>query len=83
MIAITRRRVDTYNTTLATLEAARVAMQEAEKQLQELTEKMLLGVAIEFGKDSPEYEIAGGIRKSKRKRPNRKKASQPELQATT
>ncbi len=78
LVEKTRQRVDAYNATVAMLDADRVVMQETEKELQELTEKMLLGVAIEFGKDSPEYKIAGGIRKSERKRPDRKKANQSE-----
>ena len=34
--------------------------------------RMLTGVATEYGKDSPEYEAAGGVRKSERKKPVRK-----------
>jgi hypothetical protein len=34
---------------------------------------MFLGVAFEYGKDSREYEMAGGVRKSQRKRPTRSK----------
>ncbi len=30
------------------------------------------GVATEYGKDSPEYEAAGGVRQSERKKPARK-----------
>jgi site-specific recombinase XerD len=33
--------------------------------------RMLTGVATEYGKDSPEYEAAGGVRKSERKKPVR------------
>ena len=47
------------------LNADRIAMEETEKELKQATEKMLLGVAIEYGKDSPEYEVAGGTRTSK------------------
>jgi hypothetical protein len=32
---------------------------------------MLAGVAAKYGKDSDEYEKAGGVRKSERKRPTR------------
>jgi len=31
----------------------------------------LTGVATQFGKDSPEYEAAGGTRKSERRKPQR------------
>ncbi|RCJ31599.1 hypothetical protein A6770_19680 [Nostoc minutum NIES-26] len=39
-----------------------------EKDLKQLSEKMLMVVAIKYGKDSAEYEIAGGIRNSDRVR---------------
>jgi hypothetical protein len=39
-----------------------------EKTLNEMTERMLIGVAFKFGKDSREYEMAGGVRKSERVR---------------
>ncbi|MEH2215395.1 hypothetical protein [Nostoc sp.] len=32
------------------------------------SEKILLGVAYKFGKNSHEYQMAGGTRKSERKR---------------
>lgn len=71
-IETTRQRVAAYNTTLSRLDADRTAMLEAEKALMELSEKMLLGVAFQYGNDSSEYEMAGGIRKSQRKRRTRK-----------
>jgi hypothetical protein len=72
-----RRRVAAYNTTLSHLDADRVAMEDAEKIVRDLSEKMFLGVAFAYGKDSREYEMAGGVRKSQRKRPTRSKASVP------
>jgi hypothetical protein len=39
--------------------------------LRDLHERVLLGVASRFGKDSTEYEQAGGVRKSERKSPRR------------
>lgn len=79
LIERTRNRIDAYNATLSLLSADRIAVEEAEKELKELNERMLLAIALEFGKDSPEYELAGGIRKSKRKRPARKKEEQAAL----
>jgi hypothetical protein len=35
------------------------------------------GVAYKFGKESDEYEKAGGVRKSERKRPVRKASANP------
>ncbi len=37
-----------------------------------VSERMLIAVAAKYGKDSYEHEMAGGIRKSERKRPTRK-----------
>ena len=72
VITAARDRMSAYNTTLSHLEADRAAMQEAEKAVSEMSEKMLIGVAFEYGKDSSEYSMAGGVRKSQRKRPARK-----------
>ena len=49
-------------------DAALVALEQSESELADLSERMLKGVASEFGRDSVEYEKAGGVRKSKIKR---------------
>ena len=72
IIETARQKVDVYNTTLSRLDADRNAMIEAEKAVSTFSEKTLIGVAFEYGKDSPEYGMAGGIRKSQRKRSKRK-----------
>jgi hypothetical protein len=41
---------------------------DAEKTLRDMSERMLTGVATKYGKDSDEYEKAGGVRKRDRKR---------------
>ncbi|MEH2260504.1 hypothetical protein [Nostoc sp.] len=77
-----RSKIDAYNTTLAVIDSYTNEMKELEKSLSDLTEKMLLGVAFKYGKDSHEYEMAGGIRKSDRVRRsliNRLKASTDEV----
>jgi hypothetical protein len=43
-------------------------------KLKDWNERMLAGVATAYGKDSSEYEQAGGVRKSERKKPVRKAA---------
>ncbi|MCC5619097.1 hypothetical protein LC605_29255 [Nostoc sp. CHAB 5836] len=63
-----RSKIDAYNTTLAVIDSYTNEMKELEKNLSDLTEKMLLGVAFKYGKDSHEYEMAGGVRKSTRVR---------------
>ena len=46
-----------------------------EASLRDLSERMLAGVAAVYGKNSDQYEQAGGVRKSERKRPVRKQAA--------
>ncbi|MEH2084422.1 MAG: hypothetical protein V7K89_31975 [Nostoc sp.] len=40
------------------------ALEVAEKSLMELTEHMLVSVAAKYGKNSDEYKMAGGVRRS-------------------
>ena len=68
MIQQYRSKIDAYNTTLAVIDSYTSEMKDLEKSLSELTEKMLLGVAFKYGKDSHEYQMAGGVRKSDRVR---------------
>lgn len=75
IIEATRNKLSDYNSSLSTVDAAQTALVETEKKLMEVTEHILLSVAAKYGKNSYEYEMAGGIRKSERKRPVRKTAS--------
>jgi hypothetical protein len=63
-----RTKIDAYNTALAVIDSSKVEMEELEKKLSDLSERMLIGVAFKYGKDSIEYEMAGGVRKSERVR---------------
>ncbi len=67
-IIATRTVLEAYNTLLSNADAALVALEQSESELADLSERMLKGVASEFGRDSVEYEKAGGVRKSKIKR---------------
>jgi len=67
----TQDSLDTYNTLLSTVDEAYNNFLLSEKALKDLSEAMLIGVAAMYGKDSNEYEQAGGTRKSERKRPVR------------
>ncbi|MEH2230693.1 MAG: hypothetical protein V7K71_13775 [Nostoc sp.] len=66
-----RSKIDSYNTTLVVIDSYKSEMKELEKTLSDLSEKMLLGVAFKYGKDSHEYQMAGGVRKSDRIRKSR------------
>lgn len=61
-------KINTYNTALTTVDTLRSEIKAREKALGDLSDRMLIGVAFEYGKDSPEYEMAGGVRKSERVR---------------
>lgn len=74
-----RQQIEAYNTTLSKLDAAANQIIDTEKQLSGLSERMLLGVAMAYGKDSSEYEMAGGTRRSERRR--RRQTAQPEVAA--
>jgi len=63
-----RTKLDTHNSALAAISASQTEIEALEKTLNEMTERMLIGVAFKFGKDSREYEMAGGVRKSERVR---------------
>jgi hypothetical protein len=61
-----RSRIEEYNTALTTIDTARTEMADLEKKLNDVAEKMLIGVAFTYGKDSAQYEMAGGVKKSDR-----------------
>ena len=63
--------LDHYNGLLTQADLASDQFDDLEKELKDLSERMLTGVATEYGKDSAEYEAAGGVRKSERKKPAR------------
>jgi predicted nucleic acid-binding Zn-ribbon protein len=63
-----RKKVEVYNTALSVVDSSRGEIEELEKDLSQLSEKMLMVVAIKYGKDSREYEMAGGVRNSDRAR---------------
>ncbi len=68
-----RSQILTYNSTLSTLDDLSREIKGAEQSLRTLSEQMLLGVAVKYGKDSGEYGKAGGTPKSERRRSTRKK----------
>ena len=63
-----RTKVDKYNTHLSVADEFKNQVGESEKTLKDLSERMLSGVASKFGKNSDEYEKAGGVKKSERKK---------------
>ncbi|MFN6529856.1 hypothetical protein [Nostoc sp. ChiSLP03a] len=66
-----RTMLDAYNTALTVIDSSKTKIDAMEKTLSNLTDKMVRGVAFKYGKDSSEYEMAGGIRESERIRKSR------------
>ena len=71
-VAKLQTMLDAYNNQLTALDAQANDLLAAEKATAALSERMLEGVSVKFGKDSNAYEQAGGVRKSERKKPVRK-----------
>jgi len=67
-----RAKLETYNSLLAKVDVVKTDLNADETQLKHMIEEMLIGVASKYGKDSYEYKLAGGTRRSERKRPVRK-----------
>ena len=61
-----------YNATLSSLDAQLSDLEAAEKALNTMSDSMLAGTGVKFGKDSDQYEQAGGVRTSARKKPANK-----------
>lgn len=76
LIQTLRSQLTLYNSALSELDAQSRQIKETELQLRNLSEQMLLGVAARYGKDSGEYGKAGGVPKSERRRPTKKKATE-------
>ncbi|MEH1816183.1 MAG: hypothetical protein V7K26_09185 [Nostoc sp.] len=70
-IELLRTMLDGYNTALTVIDSSKTKIDAMEKTLSNLTDKMVRGVAFKYGKDSSEYEMAGGVRDSERIRKSR------------
>ena len=71
-ITKTRDKISQYNTTLSTIDDLYNESLAEIEILKDWNERILNGVASKFGTNSSEYEMAGGVRKSERKKPKRK-----------
>ncbi len=67
-VAGARSLLDQYNALLTQADMLSDQFDAAEATVKDWNERMLAGVGVKYGKDSPEYEAAGGVRKSERKR---------------
>ena len=67
--------MDDYNTTLSTVDDKLNSLKDYEKELRDWNERILTGVAAKYGKDTTQYEQAGGKKKSERKKRTVKKSA--------
>lgn len=81
-IEATRQKLAAYNTTLSNLALLYDEMLEAEQRLADLNERMLMGVLTKYGRNSIEYEMAGGKRKRQRRTVKSVSTSDTEQPAT-
>lgn len=65
----TQGKLNAYNTLLAEVDEARNLLEASEKELNTYGIQMLAAVGIKFGRNSNEYEMAGGRRPMDRRRP--------------
>lgn len=72
-IADGRAKLNTYNQTLTLADQQGNDVTAAEKVVRDLSSRMLAGIGATRGTDSNEYEMAGGTRRSDRKRTSSKK----------
>jgi hypothetical protein len=77
LIADGRAKLNAYNQTLTLADHQGNDVDAAEKVARDYSGRMLAGIAAMHGKDSNEYEAAGGTRESERKRPTSKKKKTP------
>ncbi|OUL28499.1 hypothetical protein BV372_24840 [Nostoc sp. T09] len=71
-----------YNSALSNLDGLYREMLETERELGDMTELILLGVATKFGKSSVEYNMAGGVPKNQRRRATKSGSPTPSSQPT-
>ncbi|MEH1968367.1 hypothetical protein [Nostoc sp.] len=68
LIETMRTRENTYNSALSSLDKFYREMLETERELADVAEHMLMGVATRYGKSSVEYGMAGGVPKNQRRK---------------
>ncbi|RCJ18687.1 hypothetical protein A6S26_28300 [Nostoc sp. ATCC 43529] len=59
-----RGKLENHNSILRMIDSSKLEVEQLEKNLAIYCENMLTGIAFKYGKDSREYEMAGGVRKS-------------------
>lgn len=63
-----RAKQAAYNTLLSQTDEAKNVFETTEEFTKDFSERILAAIAARYGRDSNEYEQAGGVRKSERRR---------------
>ena len=71
-IASAKSKLENYNTMISALDLGQNELNVIENELEVLNANMLMSVGVKYGRDSNQYEQAGGIRSSERKNSSRK-----------
>lgn len=71
-IAIMTTKLADYNAALSTVDDLYNACITQLDVIKDWNERILAGVATKYGKNSSEYEMAGGVKKSERKKAKKK-----------
>ncbi|MBD2201982.1 hypothetical protein H6G33_08235 [Calothrix sp. FACHB-1219] len=66
LIETLSQKLDAHNQALEVVDTSTTELNVMEKSLNQLSQRILLGVACRYGNDSSQYKIAGGVRKSDR-----------------
>jgi hypothetical protein len=74
-LQVYRDALNDYNTILSAMDEKRLIAKALEKEMKDLSTRMLAYVAARYGKDSIEYAKAGGTKTSERKKPKRSSGS--------
>jgi hypothetical protein len=77
LIETMRTRENAYNSALSSLDKLYREMLQTERELGDMAEHMLLGVATRYGKSSVEYGMAGGVPKNQRRKGVRDESPTP------
>lgn len=72
-------RLAAYNTLLSQVNESSNGFADAECRLRDMRDRTLAGAATKFGRNSPQYQMAGGTRSSERKQRVPKSGILPEL----
>jgi uncharacterized protein YukE len=68
------QKIEAYNTAISNINQLSSSAEKAEKNLADLSERMLSTVAGRYGRTSDEYAMAGGTKRTNRRRTSKKKA---------